>query len=149
MFIRILEDGSKKYPYQLADLFADESSTSFSIPIVDEELASFGVYPMRAGVFPPHDHTKDVIEVEPVQIDGAWTQQFELVDATQETIAQRTAAQTKSVRAERNTKLAASDWTQLADSTANKTAWATYRQALRDVTQQSGFPWTIEWPETP
>jgi hypothetical protein len=53
------------------------------------------------------------------------------------------------VRAERNTKLAASDWTQLADSTANKTAWATYRQALRDITSQEGFPWTITWPEMP
>lgn len=27
--------------------------------------------------------------------------------------------------------------------------WATYRQALRDVTTQSGFPWTITWPEMP
>ena len=53
------------------------------------------------------------------------------------------------VRAERNTKLAATDWTQISDSTADKTAWATYRQALRDVTAQAGFPWTITWPDAP
>ena len=53
------------------------------------------------------------------------------------------------VRAERNTKLAATDWTQISDSTADKTAWATYRQALRDVTAQAGFPWTITWPVAP
>ena len=30
-----------------------------------------------------------------------------------------------------------------------KEAWATYRQALRDVTAQAGFPWTIDWPKIP
>jgi hypothetical protein len=53
------------------------------------------------------------------------------------------------VRSERNAKLAATDWTQVADTTADKTAWATYRQALRNVPTQAGFPWTIEWPEAP
>jgi hypothetical protein len=62
---------------------------------------------------------------------------------------QAEAAQATQVRAERNSKLAASDWTQLADSTADKAAWATYRQALRDITTQAGFPWTIDWPVQP
>ncbi len=53
------------------------------------------------------------------------------------------------VRAERNTKLAATDWTQITDATADKAAWAIYRQALRDVTTQAGFPWTITWPDAP
>ena len=54
------------------------------------------------------------------------------------------------VRAERDTKLAASDWTQMPDyNGANKTAWATYRQALRDVPAQAGFPWDVTWPEMP
>jgi Phage tail assembly chaperone protein len=34
----------------------------------------------------------------------------------------------------------------LTDAPVNKAAWATYRQALRDVTAQTGFPWTVEWP---
>jgi len=53
------------------------------------------------------------------------------------------------VRAERNTKLAATDWTQITDATADKQAWATYRQALRDISAQSGFPLTIVWPDAP
>lgn len=53
------------------------------------------------------------------------------------------------VRAERNDKLKDSDWTQIADSTADKAAWATYRQALRDITTQAGFPQTITWPDAP
>ena len=57
--------------------------------------------------------------------------------------------QAKSVRQTRNDKLKDCDWTQIADSTADKAAWATHRQALRDVTGQSGFPWTIDWPVAP
>jgi len=53
------------------------------------------------------------------------------------------------VREERNTKLAATDWTQIADSTADKPTWASYRQALRDVPSQAGFPWTVTWPQEP
>jgi hypothetical protein len=59
------------------------------------------------------------------------------------------AEQAKSVRQQRGEKLKDSDWTQVADSTADKALWATYRQALRDVTSQAGFPWTIEWPVAP
>ena len=54
------------------------------------------------------------------------------------------------VRAERDTRLAASDWTQMPDyNGVNKAAWATYRQALRDVPAQAGFPWDVTWPEMP
>lgn len=53
------------------------------------------------------------------------------------------------VRAERNKKLADSDWTQLADSTADTAAWGTYRQALRDVPSQDGFPHNVTWPTEP
>jgi len=52
-------------------------------------------------------------------------------------------------RAERNTKLSGSDWTQIADAPVDKAAWATYRQALRDIPAQEGFPWTITWPDAP
>jgi hypothetical protein len=67
----------------------------------------------------------------------------------QEQIDALAAEQATSVRAERNTKLTASDWTQVADATVDQAAWATYRQALRDVPSQEGFPWTITWPEQP
>ena len=53
------------------------------------------------------------------------------------------------VRSERNAKLAATDWTQVADTTADKAAWATYRQALRNVPTQAGFPNTVVWPVAP
>jgi len=53
------------------------------------------------------------------------------------------------VRAERNTKLTATDWTQIADATADKQAWATYRQALRNISTQAEFPNNVTWPTQP
>jgi len=63
--------------------------------------------------------------------------------------AMKDAEQAANVRRTRTEKLKDSDWTQIADSTADKAAWAAHRQALRDVTAQAGFPWTIDWPTQP
>lgn len=52
-------------------------------------------------------------------------------------------------RAERNAKLASSDWTQVADAPIDKAVWATYRQGLRDITSQAGFPFDVQWPQEP
>jgi hypothetical protein len=56
------------------------------------------------------------------------------------------------IRAERNHLLALCDWTQNADSPLDsdrKSAWVTYRQALRDVPEQQGFPYDVVWPTQP
>jgi hypothetical protein len=50
----------------------------------------------------------------------------------------------------RNEALAVTDWTQLPDvPLETKTQWATYRQELRDVTDQPGYPYDIVWPTPP
>lgn len=56
------------------------------------------------------------------------------------------------VRSTRDGLLRDSDWTQMLDSPLSeesKTAWQTYRQALRDVPQQEGFPENVTWPDAP
>jgi hypothetical protein len=53
-------------------------------------------------------------------------------------------------RLKRNTLLSNTDWTQTNDvPEATKTAWTTYRQELRDISLQAGFPSTITWPTAP
>lgn len=54
-----------------------------------------------------------------------------------------------SIRLERNRLLANSDWTQVADAPVDKAAWAAYRQALRDITGQAGFPNDVTFPNPP
>lgn len=54
------------------------------------------------------------------------------------------------VRAQRDLLLSQTDWTQLPDvPQATRGRWAEYRQALRDITLQDGFPAAMEWPEPP
>ena len=53
------------------------------------------------------------------------------------------------IRQERNTLLSDCDWTQVSDAPVNQVAWQTYRQALRDVTSQEGFPYSVTWPTKP
>lgn len=53
------------------------------------------------------------------------------------------------VREKRNARLSESDWTQIADAPVNALAWAVYRQALRDIPAQSGFPDSVYWPIKP
>ena len=56
------------------------------------------------------------------------------------------------VRAQRNSLLTLCDWTQLPDAPltdGEKQEWAEYRQALRDVPEQTGFPENVIWPSTP
>jgi len=94
------------------------------------------------------------------QIDGKWYTKYvlgpiftdgETTAAEQEAAykAQKDAEQAKSVREQRGTKLAECDWTQVADAPVDKAVWATYRQALRDITTQDGFPWSVTWPDAP
>jgi hypothetical protein len=57
-----------------------------------------------------------------------------------------------SILSQRNYLLTLSDWTQVSDnpiSGEKKAAWAAYRQELRDISTQPGFPDTVTWPERP
>ena len=83
---------------------------------------------------------------------------YKLVDVqavertVEEIAADRVPLQARAVRAQRDKLLAATDWAVLPDSPldgTSQTALKTYRQALRDVPQQEGFPGTITWPEMP
>ena len=51
------------------------------------------------------------------------------------------------IRMKRDRLLQESDWTQLIDAPVDREAWADYRQALRDLPQQEGFPDKVVWPE--
>jgi hypothetical protein len=81
--------------------------------------------------------------------DGSYTATPRSADDIAAYNAAKDLEQANSVRQTRNYKLEECDWTQVADSPVDKAVWATYRQALRDITTQSGFPWTITWPVEP
>ena len=135
---------------------ASYPNTSFPKQITNDILDSYGYDPVLNGtpatVEAPYGvSTRDGVE----QIDGQWFTKFIagpiFTNSAEETAyrANVDAAAAERARAERNTKLASSDWTQLPDSSADATAWATYRQALRDLPSTDGWPHNITWPTNP
>ena len=84
------------------------------------------------------------VRVALTEIDIAARQAEEALVTLQEP--ERLASQ---IRQERNTLLSDCDWTQVSDAPVNQVAWQTYRQALRDVTSQEGFPYDVTWPTKP
>lgn len=83
---------------------------------------------------------------------GVWIQQWNIVEQTDVEKAETDANKSQEVRARRHSDLFMCDWTQLADSPLSaekKAEWTAYRQALRDITNQVGFPWDITWPTKP
>lgn len=74
-----------------------------------------------------------------------WTQ----LKTAEQLEAERVEQKANQVRRERDRLLTASDWTQVADAPVVSLEWQPYRQALRDVPQQSGFPDSVDWPTPP
>ena len=97
------------------------------------------------------------------QVDGKWYTKYvlgpvftdgETTAAEQEVAykATKDAEQAKSVRQSRDDKLKETDWVVIKNLELNANipgAWEVYRQALRDMPTQAGFPWTIVWPTQP
>jgi hypothetical protein len=143
-----IENGQiAEYPIYEGDLRLRFSNVSFPTPFVAPEgyVAVVDITPPQVGVF------QNLAEGELVEIDGEWSRQWVVTDATPEQLAERTEQQWSNIRAQRNHRLTACDWTQLPDAplTDTKAAnWGSYRQALRDITNQSD-PFNIEWPVPP
>lgn len=97
----------------------------------------------------PHDtKTEKIVVVDPY-IDGDKVSIVRVEPKTAQDLEQDNIREANKVRYERNKRLTNCDWTQLTDAPVDKAAWAQYRQALRDITSQQGFPWEVVWPSTP
>ena len=152
MYALITNYSVEKYPYSFNQLMGDNPQTSFPVTPSDETLAEWGVFKVAATPRPEVDHTKNVVEGDPKLVDSKWAQVWVISEASAEEVGQRTNEKAAAVRLERNNMIAVCDWTQLADTpmtNTQKQAWALYRQTLRDITAQSGFPWNVVWPNKP
>ena len=149
MFIKVAND-EIIWNYSIQRLRQDYPNTSFPSNISDEELETYNVFRLKELPSPEHNPiTHKLVNQEPALIDGVWTLARLAVEKTQQEINFDKSMQEHSVRAERQELLTASDWTQVADSPVDKAVWATYRQALRDISLQEGFPFEITWPQKP
>jgi len=105
---------------------------------------------LQVSQFKPYDRTtQKLVPVEAyVEGDQVFTVTVEPLTTTDRQERRKIAA--AEARKQRDSLMSTTDWTQLDDYPRNnKPAWRTYRQQLRDVPQQSGFPETIIWPTSP
>ena len=137
--------------YTIGQLRKDNSNTSFPKNIPDSLLAEFGVFPATVAEMPTYaERTQTIAQNETAtQVNGAWVYGWTVADKTAEEVAAYETAKGMSVRSQRDELLKQTDWTQVADAPVDKAAWATYRQALRDITDQAGFPYEVTWPTKP
>ena len=161
MQIRIRQTGAVMYESELRSYLKANDGPSYD-QLTPEVMEAIGVDPVFEGPQATGGTVYQYSQYAGVeQVNGKWYTKYILgpifTDNEEATAAEQEAAykamkdaeQAKSVRTQRGEKLKDCDWTQIADSTADKAAWATYRQALRDITAQAGFPWTIDWPVAP
>jgi hypothetical protein len=139
MWINTNNNNTYKYHHEIRAAFPN-----ISMPDVlsDEIFVQFDIVPV---IQTPQPAGHVVIELPPVLMNGQWTQQW----TTREPTEDETAVKAQEARTERNRLLTESDWTQVADAPVDAAAWAAYRQQLRDLTAQAGFPWAIDWPVAP
>lgn len=120
-------------------------NVSFPVELTDAVLSSFGFANLQYPAPPIASAGKKIVSGGVEKIDNKWFARYVEVDLEDEELQ----AYAEGVRAERNRLLSQSDWTQVSDAPVNKAVWATYRQALRDITAQTGFPLAVVWPNPP
>jgi hypothetical protein len=149
MYVLAPNQTVETFPYSI-DLRRDNPNTSFPRNPSDAMLAAWNVFPVVDRPAPAFDPaTENCNQINPTLENGEWVMTWEVTPANAEEIAERIERRSAEVRQQRNQLLADCDWTQLSDAPVNSSAWANYRQELRDIPEQAGFPWNINWPERP
>ena len=148
-YVLLAADGSvDRYPYTLTDLRRANPGTSFPKKISDETAAEFNCFPVTPATQPADDYTVNLSRTAIKQGDG-WVEEWISTPATPEQVTERTEVKAAEVRQQRDELLADCDWTQLPDAPVDAVAWQLYRETLRMVPGQPGFPHTVTWPEEP
>jgi hypothetical protein len=125
MFIAKVENGNIGEIIDFRTYFGNTTS------VTDEQLTAQGF--VKVNLHRDHSRlTQKLVPSTPV-LENGWVYTVAVADLTAEEIQSAKDSAMAQIRGQRNSLLAACDWTQIADSTADKTAWASYRQQLRDL----------------
>jgi len=136
-----LKDGMPER-YSISKLRRDNPNTSFPKRHSDELLADWSVYPYTVQDQPTVDYlTQTLTQTALTQVNGAWTQGWDVSNLPAEDAG-------RNIRNQRDSLLQQTDWMALSGNTMTP-EWASYRQALRDITIQEGFPFSVDWPAKP
>jgi len=148
-----------EYPLSIPLLKKRYKSTSFPFEFEEFDYTAFGVVKIEGVPQPSCDLERErIIEKTPIKIQNEWKQQWVIEPLSPDEQQQILDGKANAIRAERDRKLAESDWRIIYETEKAATdglgiqypvAWSEYRQALRDIPQQPGFPTNVTWPDLP
>lgn len=148
MYLKLTNDIPENYT--IGQLRRDNPNTSFPNTISNEILASFDVYPYTHDEIPSiNDKTQKIVDGDFIQDEnGNWSKIWNIINKTQEEIDLWIETKSNEIRNQRNLLLSETDYLALSDNTMTQ-EMAEYRQNLRDITSQVGFPENVIWPIKP
>lgn len=158
MFAEVNGQNVVTFPYDYDTLVRRNPSTRFAAEELtamyvgtEANLAGNQLVRVVVADAPQYDEATQIAvrNNQPSLVGDTWTIGWIVQELTQSEKDQKLAAKIASVRSQRNQKLKDSDWTQVADAPVDQAAWAAYRQALRDIPSQEGFPWSVTWAVEP
>ena len=135
------KDNVIKYPYSFGNLRMDFPNVSFPAEVNDESINQFYVYRVQSTARPSYDDTVNTLVDSVELVNEKWVQKWIVENITEEVAI-------FNVRRKRDRLLSETDWLALSDNVLTE-EWAAYRQALREVPQQTGFPFEVVWPVEP
>lgn len=149
-YVKVTEGAESTYPYDVRQLRRDNPHTSFPKIVSDEMLEDWGVFPVIEADIPDYnERTQNCVkDSQPTLSNGNWTLSWTVSDKTAEETTQYDDDLAAEVRADRNARLAETDWWAVSDRTMTSEQ-TEYRNLLRQVPQQDGFPLSVTWPTKP
>jgi hypothetical protein len=151
--VKFDSDGNiAQYPYGTDMLILQNPTVVFPKLITRKIMATYNVYQVLPEPKPEMSYTQDAVENNPIFYDNEWHQTWIVYDLSQEEIDARTSQKANEVRSQRDNLLQATDWRVIKATETNtpeSAEWMQYREDLRNIPQQEGFPWTVIWPLQP
>jgi len=148
MEYRLKSTGQVMYEGELRQYLKDNNGPTFG-QMTTEIMDAIGVDPVFEGPQPSTSGPYEYVARQGVeQIGDKWHTKYVVQTLDDEGKAAKDEETKKSVRADRNQRLADTDWRFRSDMTPSQ-AWKDYCQALRDVPAQAGFPHNVQWPNKP
>jgi hypothetical protein len=152
MYVHAPNGVAEKWFANSSDLIVYFPQYSISINPLPEDLVQYEIYPVERVDVPLANDRQHVIRELPEFVGGVWRDRLVLKDFTPEEVQQFTPDKVASLKLRRARQLYETDWTQVPDnplSQEDREAWRLFREELRNVTAQPGFPWDVVWPKSP
>ena len=148
MEYRLKSTGAVMYEGELRQYLKDNNGPTFD-RLTDEVMQAIGVDPVFEGPQPSTSGPYEYVARQGVEMIGdKWHTKYVVQTMSDEAKAAKDIEAASVVRADRDQRLADTDWRFRSDMTPSQ-VWKDYCQALRDVPAQAGFPHNVQWPNKP